>query len=173
MGRIPPFCAGEPKGAAAFMRRASWPDLPPSMIYRPLFCKNIFAYPLDGAFDNLLPCEMAFSEKISIGGKRFRNRIEKMKHIAVIVLCDKGILPAHANAFGHLDRSKVIRFYDGIYFIPLQILKSIFFAPHSSFPCIAAVPKVFFQQIADFKHLCIFAGLHGKPRLPDHFIGAF
>lgn len=45
-------------------------------------------------------------------GKLFMNRVEKMKHIAIIVLCGKYIFFAHTNAFRYLDRSKVIRFYD-------------------------------------------------------------
>lgn len=55
----------------------------------------------------LMSCGM-----ISIDGKLFMNRVEKMKHIAIIVLCGKFIFFAHTNAFRHLDRSKVIRFYD-------------------------------------------------------------
>ena len=35
-----------------------------------------------------------------------------MKHISIVILRDEFIFFAHANAFGHLDGSKVIGFYD-------------------------------------------------------------
>lgn len=40
------------------------------------------------------------------------NRVEEMKHITIIILCDKFIFFNHANTFSYFYRSKVIRFYN-------------------------------------------------------------
>ena len=99
--------------------------------------------------------------------------VQKMKHITVVILCNKFVFLAHTYTFRYLNRSKIICLDNGAHFILMQVFKSVFLTASGGFSCISKVPKLFFQQITDFKHFCVFIWLHCKPCLPYHFVFIF
>ena len=52
--------------------------------------------------------------------------VQKMKHITVVILCNKFVFLAHTYTFRYLNRSKIICLDNGAHFILMQVFKSVF-----------------------------------------------